>query len=127
MVARARRVAALVLALAPLAGCASDSGPSPGFEAWQYTNAQYVGVAGASLDRTWHATLAALDQLGLNVRSKNRERLRGDISAAEPDGTSVQIELRRQSADFTRITVQVGLLGDEARSKAIVAKIKAGL
>ena len=115
------------LALATMSGCISDSGPSPGFEAWQYTNAQYVGVAGATLDRTWKATLAALDQMGLTVRSKTRERLRADISAVRPDGTNIQIALSRQSPDFTRVTVQVGLLGDEAESKAIVAKIKAGL
>src|SRR5438046_2236192 len=110
MIAQARRVAALVLALAGLAGCMSGSGPSPGFEAWQYTNAQYVGVAGAPLDKTWRATLAAIDQLGMTVRSQSRERLRGDISAVQPDGTSVQIALSRQSSDFTRVTVQVGIL-----------------
>lgn len=115
------------IAVGTAGGCLSGSGPSPGFEAWQYTNAQYVGVAGATLDKTWAATLAALEQMGLAVRSKTRERLRADISALQADGTSIQIALSRQSTDFTRVTIQVGVLGDEARSKAIVAKIKANL
>ncbi len=121
------RGAVIILAAWGVAGCASDSGPSPGFETWQYTNSQYVGVAGATLDKTWAATLAALEQMGMTVKAKTRERLRGDISAVEADGTSVQIALSRQSGDFTRVTIQVGLLGDETKSRAIVAKIKGNL
>jgi hypothetical protein len=111
------------------AGCAtSASAPANGYGVWEFTGSEYTGVTAATVDRTWKATLAALDQLGFKVAAKDREATSGLIRATAPDDTSVEIVLeRRSSGDFTRVGVRFGVFGDEARSKALVAKIKENL
>jgi hypothetical protein len=61
------------------------------------------------------------------VKSKSRERAAGTIRAARADGSSIQVDLSIQSGDFTRLTVRVGVFGDEPASRAFVAKVKENL
>ena len=111
----------------PAGGCIVAAGAAAGYGAYEYVNGEYTGVVGAPLDRAWRATLATLDQMGATVRSKARERAGGTIRASRTDGTSIQIELSIQSGDFTRLTIRIGVLGDERASRALVAKIKENL
>jgi hypothetical protein len=119
----------LVLACLPLGGCVlAAAGAAAGYGAVEYQDGLYTTAVGATVDRTWRATLAALDQMGMSVKSKTKEATSATIRARTEDGTNVEIELaRRTSGDFTRVSVRVGLFGDEGRSKAIVAKIKENL
>jgi len=117
----------LALTLAALPACAPTRGAPEDSDSWEFTHNQYVGVVGGSVDRTYRATMAAVEQLGMTVRAQSREATRAQVRAREADGTSVEINLLRQSGEFTRVTVHIGVLGDEARSRAIVAKIKENL
>jgi len=123
----ARRVIVLGILIA-VAGCANNAAsPSSGYGVWEFTGTQYTGVAAATVDRTFRATLAALEQLGMSIDSRSKDGTSGLIRATAPDRTSVEIVLERRSGDFTRISIRFGLLGDEARSKALVAKVKENL
>src|SRR5690349_18953283 len=98
----------LAAALAGSGGIAA-AGAAAGYGAWEYTNGEYIGVAGATLDRTWRATLEAVEAMGLTVTAKKREGMRAEVQALQPDRTNVEIVLTRQSSDFTRVTVRVGV------------------
>ena len=121
-----RSAAALGLLTFTLAsGCvAVAAGAAAGYAGVEYAAGECVGVAGATVDKTYHATLAAAEQLQMTLRSKNREATAARFTFRQPDGTFVDIGLGRQNVDFTRITVRVGTFGDEARSRAIIKKIK---
>lgn len=126
----ARTVAALFLIalLAAGAGCvAVAAGAAVGYAGYEYSNGECVGVAGATVDKTYHATLAMAEQMQMTVKSKSREVTKAAFSLRQADGTPVDVSLSRQSPEFTRITVRVGTLGDEARSRQIIAKIKENL
>ena len=122
----------LGLMLLPLActaaGCvAVAAGAAAGYAGYEYANGDCVGVTGGTVDKTYHATLAATEQLQMTVKSQTRAIDRASFSLRQADGTPVDIELTRQNVDFTRITVRVGTLGDEARSRQIISKIKENL
>ena len=120
------RITALVLLAAALGagGCVAAAGAAAGYGAWEYNNGEYVGVCGATFDRSWRATQDALTGMGMTVLSAKRERIRGEVRAKRPDGTAVTVELSPQSSDFTRLTIRVGVFGDEVASRRIVAAIK---
>lgn len=122
--------AALVLLAAmslPLGGCIVAAAGAAGYAGYEYANGEYIGVANATVDKTYHATIAALDQMKATVTGKTRSVTNAELRARDEGGTSFEITLSRQSVDFTRITIRVGVFGDEARSKQIIAKIKENL
>lgn len=121
-------VALAAAAAACAQGCiAAAAGAAAGYGAYEYNDGEYTGVVGAPLDRAWRATLTTLEQTGATIKSKVRERAGGRIRAARADGTRVQIDLSIQSGDFTRLSIRIGVLGDEPASRALVAKIKGNL
>lgn len=126
----ARSVACLCLLAASLvgAGCvAAGAGAAAGYGVFEYSAGEHVGVARGTLDKVWHASIAALEQRGATIKAKVRERTEARLRATDKDGSSIQIDLRIQSSEYTRVTVRVGVFGDEAASRAIVAKIKDNL
>jgi len=121
-------LAAIALAALPLSGCiVAAAGAAAGYGANEYINGQATGVASAGLDRTWRATIAAIDQLKLNLKAKTKDSTTAEFSCTTFDGTGVTISLSRRSGDFTAIIVKVGLFGDEPKSREIIAAIKGNL
>lgn len=124
----ARVIAGLGLVAASLAGAGCvAAGPGPGSGVFEFSAGEHVGVARGTLDKVWHASVAALQQRGATIKARVRERAEARLRATDKDGASIQIDLRIQSSEYTRITVRVGVFGDEAASRAIVAKIKENL
>jgi hypothetical protein len=120
-------LAALVpLAILP-AGCIVAAAGAAAYGAHSYANGVYDGVAGATLDRTWRATLATLESMGLSITSKIKDGATARIVAQSADRTQIEVELARRSGDFTRVSIRVGIFGDEAESRRILGNIKSRL
>jgi hypothetical protein len=116
---------ALLVALPMAAGCvAVAAGAAAGYAGYEYTNGEVIGVVGANVGRTYQATVAALESQRMVIKARSRESTLAELTAVEEDGTDVDIVLTRQSPDFTRITIRVGLFGDAARSRQILDLIK---
>lgn len=109
-----------------LAGCiAAAAGAAAGYGAVEFQNGVYTVSMHATLDPTWRATLSALSDLGAEIKGKTKDASAATIRARLPDQTDVEIDLGRGlSGDFTRVSIRIGLFGDEARSRTIAAKIK---
>ena len=113
---------------AATAGCvAVAAGAAAGYAGYEYSDGECVGVAGATVDKVYHATLSAAEQMQMTVKTKSREVNKAEFTLRQPDGTPVEVSLMRQSPEFSRITVRVGTFGDEPRSRQIIAKIKENL
>jgi hypothetical protein len=126
---KARTLALLsILTLPFLSGCiiAAAAGAAA-YGGNAYANGSMDGVTNASLDKTWRATLAAITDMGLNITSKTRDGTSARIVALTTDRTQVEIELARRSSDFTRVSIRVGIFGDEPESRRILSMIKARL
>jgi hypothetical protein len=81
----------------------------------------------APMDKTWDATVKALEALKINVESKQHDALTGVINGKLADGKSLSVNLKRISESTTEVGVRIGTFGDRERSEAIHDKILSSL
>lgn len=110
---------------APLAGCISTSNPKTG--EYTYLTGNLVSYESATLEKAWAATQEAIKQLEFTVKSTAKDALDARLEAKQADGTDVSVKLSKASESVTEVSVRVGLLGDQERSRLIMDKIKANL
>jgi hypothetical protein len=77
----------------------------------------------APMDKTWNATVSALEALQLNVESKQNDALAGVINGKMADGKSFTVNLKRLGENLTEVGVRIGTFGDRERAEAIHDKI----
>lgn len=81
----------------------------------------------APMDKTWDATVKALEALKINVESKQHDALTGVINGKLADGKSLSVNLKRINESTTEVGVRIGTFGDRERSEAIHDKILSSL
>lgn len=118
---------ALALGLLTASGCALF-GVGPGVDA-RATGADYVlgkleAVDNVTIDQAWDAVLQAVEELEFDVTLKTKDKLAASLKARGASNRPLWIKLRRQTDDYTEITVRVGYLGDETHSLAILETIR---
>ena len=77
----------------------------------------------ASLDRVHKAALAALKKQDLPIIVDRKDKLTGKVESQYADGKHVWIDLDYLTKSTTKITIRVGTLGDERRSREILDEI----
>jgi len=113
-----------------LQGClllAVGAGAGAGAATVAYVKGELKTTYAASLNRTWDATLSALKDLQINVRSSKKDATEGDIEATKADGTKVKIVLEPAGPDTTSVRIRVGTFGDEEVSRVINRQIASKL
>lgn len=81
---------------------------------------------GKAMPEVWEATLAAVQEdLKYPVTKADESPTECILNAAGPEGAKVKLWLVPFSDNVTDLRIQVGLLGDEAISRDILAKIRA--
>jgi hypothetical protein len=119
---------ALILLPLPLSGCiAVAAGAAAGYGAYTYQEGRVSGTTGASLDRTYAAALAALQDSGLSIDEKLRTSHSASITAHTADRTEVTLDLAKRASSMTRVDIRWGLMGDEKRSRQLLSAIKGRL
>jgi hypothetical protein len=73
------------------------------------------------------ATLQGLRDLDLPIDEDKADKLAAHIESKLADGTHVWIDLDSVGDSRTKLTIRVGVVGDESRSRKILAAIKAHL
>jgi hypothetical protein len=81
----------------------------------------------APMDKTWDATIKALDALKINVESKQHDALTGVIKGKLADGKGYTVNLKRLNESSTEVSVRIGTFGDRERAEAIHDKILSSL
>jgi hypothetical protein len=77
----------------------------------------------APMDKTWEATIKAVEALKLSVESQKHDALTGVIKGKMADEKSFEINLKRIGDNLTEVGVRIGTFGDRERSEAIHNKI----
>ena len=98
-----------------------------GVAGYAYVDGEVSATEGASLNRTWDATLAAMKDLEFPVTSQAKDALEANLTARNASNTSITIKLKNLSNTSTEIRIRVGTFGDEALSRTILNKISARL
>jgi hypothetical protein len=81
----------------------------------------------APMDKTWDATIKALDALKINVESEQHDALTGVIKGKLADGKGYTVNLKRLNESSTEVSVRIGTFGDRERAEAIHDKILSSL
>jgi len=77
----------------------------------------------APMDKTWDATVKALEALQINVESKQHDALTGVIKGKLADGKSFTVNLKRLGDTLTEVAIRIGIFGDREKAEAIHEKI----
>jgi len=78
----------------------------------------------APVPKVQTATSAALHELNLPIIQTKGDTLTAHVESEFSDGKHVWIDIERTSETTTTLTIRVGMMGDESRSRSILEKIK---
>ena len=112
----------LLLACAAMAfqGCSSDAEtPKPA-----YSWGSFDAVESAGINKVYDASLKAAEELKLLVIQKDVDSMSGKITARDVADKKIIITLTATTDKMTKLSIRVGTLGDEGKSKLIYEQIK---
>ena len=107
-------------------GCAPVAfigGAALGVGGYKFYNGALVVIYKTSLDRTWDASIKALEEMEYQIYKRNREMTSGKISTAGSLNERIKISVKYVSLEETEVGIRVGVLGDEVISNKIKDKI----
>jgi uncharacterized lipoprotein len=121
-----RYIFSLLLCLC-LTGCAPMvflGGAAAGVGGYKYYVDVLTVVYEASFDKTWDASVKALEEMGFAIKDKTEKLGSNKISTKEDkNNKEVNISVNYISAGETEVTIRVGLLGDKRAANVINDKI----
>lgn len=79
------------------------------------------------IDDVYRAAVTAMDKLQLTVTEKSKDELGARLVAREVQGGDIKIDIVSVSPQLTHLTIRIGLLGEEAKSRAILKAIEDNL
>ncbi len=94
-----------------------------GAGAYYYVKGDLKRNYNAPLDKTLDATVKALEELKMNVESKQQDAFNGVIKGTLADGKGFTVNLKRLAENSTEVGVRIGTFGDRTKSEAIHDKI----
>ncbi len=100
------------------------AGAAVGVSSYKYYEGALTVLYQAPFEKTWDASLKAVDQMGFQIEDKEQELTKGIISAKLTDDRRVTINLEYVSSQETKVSIRVGILGDENASNVIKDKIR---
>ncbi len=113
----------LLFSMLMMPGCVAIIGAGAGAGTVAYVRGELQTAYAASFNRTWDATIAALNDLGITIYNTKRDATEGDIEATKTDGTKVKINLKPKGQGVTSVRIRVGIFGDEEVSRTISDQI----
>lgn len=122
-------IAAGALALlAGGAGCVHVVGGASGDPSTiVYAHGELTGALAADEARSEYAVNAAIQQLQFVKISETNDALQAAIVARDSADKKIEIKLKSVDQTSTKITIHVGLIGDEGISRALYDKIRNNL
>jgi stress response protein SCP2 len=81
----------------------------------------------AGMDKSYAASLKALDQLQIVPTQKLKDSLSAEIIARRSDDTKITVALTRVDDKITKMSIRVGVFGDQAQSTTIYERVKQNL
>jgi hypothetical protein len=123
------RALLLILALAgltgPLAGCLLLwAGAAGGTAGIVYVNGRLQEELDATVPAPHRAAIAGLTEMGLPVKEEKGDTLSAHVHSELSSDTKVWITIESLTDARSRITIRVGVMGDEAKSHRILDATK---
>ena len=104
-----------------LTGCAALLvGGAAGAGSVVYVKGQLKEDMAASVPVVHDASISALKELNLPIIEDAHDKLSAKITSRFADGNDVWIEIESVTAESSKITIRVGVMGDEQKSRQIL-------
>lgn len=119
-------IVAAVLISFIFAGCAPLAfigGAALGVGGYKYYNGALIVIYKASFNKTWDASVSALENLDYQIYESNKKMTSGKMETAGSVKDRVKLTFKYVSLEETEVSIRVGLLGDEIISNKIKDKI----
>jgi PBP1b-binding outer membrane lipoprotein LpoB len=94
---------------------------------YNYASGNLTAMLSADVQKSYDASLKAVDELQLPRSENVKDALGAKIVAKTSADKKVTITLARVSDTLTNLTIEVGMTGDKATSNAIYTKIMENL
>ena len=118
---KALLVLSAVLVTMLLSGCAALLvGGAAGAGGAVYVKGKLSEDVNATASQVHDATVSALKELNLPIIEDTHDNLSAKMKSRFADGAEVWIDISSLSTESSQITVRVGVLGDENRSRQIL-------
>jgi len=89
-----------------------------------YVGGQLKDRLEASVPQVHQAAVKALKELELPIREEKVDKLTAHLESELSDEKHVWITIEADGEDGAKITIRVGIVGDEAKSKAILEAVR---
>ncbi len=116
-----------VLAGLMLAMCGCGRPNLIGTDAAVYSGGKLYAVAGQDLNSVYKATVAALQQLEIEVTETAKDVFYAKVIGKVADGKTVTIRLEPGADNVTELRIKAGTFGNEDRARVIYKKIQQNL
>ena len=89
-----------------------------------YVRGDLETVETAGLDALYKASLEALDELELAVIQKAKDAMTAEIISRDAEDKKIRIKLKSTAEGMTKLSIRIGMFGDETKSRLIYETIK---
>jgi len=79
------------------------------------------------INSAYKASLKSLEQLGIAPTSKVKDALTAKIVSRDADDEKITIKLTSTTDGLTKLSIRIGLIGNETKSRIIYEHIKKNL
>ena len=109
-------------------GCVTIHPPGvAGTGTYAYLSGNLSWTYPTDMERTWEATLRALEGIDLRIQEKTLDGLGGRIVALRADETKVRIRLKPETTRATTVLVKIGTFGSQEQSENVHRAIRTQL
>lgn len=119
--------AVLAASAALQSGCIVVAAGAAGAGAVAYVRGELESTLSGSYEAVERASNRALEQLQLVKINEKKDAFVAVITARTADDKKVVITVTKLATETTKVQIRVGVFGDEAKSLAILDKIKAAI
>jgi len=107
-----------------LTGCvAIVAGGAAGAGAVVYVKGELQEDINASATRVHRATVVALKQLDLPLIENAHDKMSSKIKSRFADGDDVWIDIEAVTSESSKITIRVGIMGNENKARTILSEM----
>jgi len=98
-----------------------------GGDAGVYSGGRLYAVSTNDLNTVYNASVKALEDLEIGVTDKLKDVFSAKVIGEAADGKTVAIIIKPQSDSVTELSIKVGTLGNEYKSRVVYEKIRENL
>jgi len=117
----------LVSTAAVIQGCVAVAAVGAGAGTVAYVRGDLEAEESKNIDTVYKATQKALSELELNIVKKTKDAMSAVIVARDAQDKKITIKLTATAEDTTKLSVRIGMFGNETKSRRIYEQIKKNL